>query len=213
MSKRILLVFLVIFLTGDLLVSAYHYYNLSFDGDLPKIGLPYLWYEKVMTDPFGIHALTTGEMYSGAGRYMCHWFTVFWCHQVYDAIYFFVKDPVICIYLTTTSIAMLVHVLFLLVVWLYVRTIVSLTALHSMMVLCLTTLFIQYGEFYHSIGIIDRSPSYIFFYGLQLMFFALWAYPFFRAYHHRSRIHPILHFLWRFLTWHLPVELFCETHQ
>jgi hypothetical protein len=204
MSKRILFIFLLLFLTGDLLVSAYHYYNLSFDGDLPKIGLPYLYYEKVMTDPFGFDAVFNGEMYSGAGRYMCHWFTVFWCHEIYCVIHSVVKDPVVSIYLSTTAIAMLVHFLFLGLVWLFVRVLVPLTKLQSLMVLSLATIFIQYGEFYHSIGIIDRSPSYIFFYGLQLVLFALWAFPFFNAFHTRHyQLNWVQSIVWVFFSVYL----------
>jgi hypothetical protein len=191
-NRRFLFGILVLFLCVDLLTSAYHYYHLSFDGDLTKIGTPIKWYEAIMQDPFGIHAVTTGEMYSGAGRYMCHWFTVFWCKYVFDLIHTFVANPVVSIYIMTASIAMLVHVMFLWIVMLYVRVIKPLDRFYTIFLWCFATIFIQYGDYYHSIGIIDRSPSYIFFYGLQLMFLAFYFYPFFKLFHQSENRFSIL---------------------
>lgn len=204
MNKRLLVVFLGLFLACDLLVSAYHYYNLGIDGDLPKIGLPYRWYEDVMQDPFGFDAVLNSKTYSGAGRYMCHWWTVFWMHNVYGIIFSFVKNPIVSIYLCTTAIAMMVHLFFVILVWRYVSVVVTLSRIQSLIVLCIATIFIQYGNYYHSFGIIDRSPSYIFFYALQLLFFALWAFPFFTAYHkNKFTLHPVIHLFWVFFSVYL----------
>lgn len=183
---RVLLLILLLFLGSDLLLSAYHYYNLPFDGDLTKIGGPFRWYEEVMKDPFGIAAVTEGTKYSGAGRYMCHAWTVFWCNEVFPLIRAAVGDPVVAIYLLSSGIAMLVHLFFLLMAWLYVRVTESINGLYTLFTLCFATVFIQYGSFYHSIGIIDRSPSYIFFYALQLLFFSLYLLPFYRAYQRQT---------------------------
>lgn len=176
--KRILFIFLIILLGFDLLQSAYHYYNLSFDGDFVRIGLPFKWYEDIMNDPWGLNAVLNNKEYAGAGRYMCHASTVWWCSYAYSAIHHFVKDPVVSIYLLTSSIAMLVHMLYLVVVYLYVNAFVNLNRIQTLILIVFASIFIQYGRMYSSIGIIDRSASYVFFYGLPIMIFLLYFYPY-----------------------------------
>lgn len=173
---------MILFLGFDLILSAYHYYHFSFDGDLTKIGTPILWYENVMNDPFGINAVTTKIEYGGAGRYFCHQYTVWWCKYGFNLVHSFIKDPVVSVYLMASLFAMLVHVMFLGISYVYIRLVRPMNGLLTLCCLCICTLFIQYGKYYHSIGIIDRSSSYIFFYAFPLLIFALYAYPFFKAY-------------------------------
>ena len=193
--RHILLLGLALFLLADLLFSAYHYYNLPFDGDLTKIGGPFRWYEAVLKDPLGFKAVSEHVRYSGAGRYWCHAWTVWWCHPLMDAVRAMVGNPVVSLYLSTTLIAMLVHALLLWLVWRFVRVTEGKGPAVMVWSMALATVFVQYGSFYHSIGLVDRSPSYIFFYLLQMLFFALYLLPYYRAWHTGKSLVPWHHVL------------------
>lgn len=188
-----------------LVLSALHYYHLPIDGDYPRIGLPFRWYEEVMADPWGVQAVLHGEMYAGAGRYFCHAANYVWFHWVYAFIHSFITDPIKSIYLTTASAAMLVHVLFLWVVQGYTMVQNNPGWLTRVLLLLFSSVFIQYNQLYESIGLIDRSPSYIFFYGLPLMLMALYFMPLYRAY----RWHKPVSIVWTILAcmFALPVAL------
>ncbi|MGI9192718.1 MAG: hypothetical protein ACR2IL_11410 [Chitinophagaceae bacterium] len=182
-KQAILLTSILATLLGvHLVLSALHYYHLPIDGDYPRIGLPFRWYEEVMADPWGWLAVRDGKTYAGAGRYFCHAANYTWFHGVYAFIHSLITDPVKSVYLTTASAAMLVHVLFLWVVQGYTLVQKNPGWLTRVLLLLFSSVFIQYNQLYESIGLIDRSPSYIFFYGLPLMLMALYFMPLYRAY-------------------------------
>lgn len=179
---------LALALLVHLVLSALHYYHLPIDGDYPRIGLPFRWYEDVMADPWGFQATWHGKMYAGAGRYFCHAANYVWFHKVYAFIHSLVSDPIKSVYLTTASAAMVVHGLFLWVVQGYVFVQKNSGWFHRVLLLLLSSVFIQYNALYESIGLIDRSPSYIFFYGLPLMLMALFFMPLYRAYQKNNAV-------------------------
>lgn len=178
-----LIIGMILFLLFDILFSAYHYYHLNLDGDLPKLAVPILWYEDVLNDPFGFKAVTQHISYGGAGRYMCHQLSVLWCEYVFRAIHFFVKNPIVCVYLTTSCLATCIHLGFIWLTKQYVEVTTKLNSLTVLLVCCLATVFVQYNKYYDAIGIIDRSASYAIFYALPLLLLAWFFLPFYKGYH------------------------------
>ncbi len=174
---------MILFLLFDILFSAYHYYHLNLDGDLPKLAVPILWYEDVLNDPFGLKAVTQDVSYGGAGRYMCHQLSVLWCEYVFRAIHLLVKNPIVCVYLTTSCLATCIHLGFIWLMKQFVEVTTKLNLFAVLLVCCLTTVFIKYNKYYDAIGIIDRSASYAIFYALPLLLLAWFFLPFYKGYH------------------------------
>lgn len=180
--SKVLSIFLIIFLTYDIISSAYLYYHLNIDGDITKIVTPILWYKDVLNDPFGIKAVTQNFEYGGAGRFMAHVSPLLWFQYVFNLIYSVVKNPIVSIYLCSSLFVIIIHLSFLFLMNRFIKVNLKFNFNHFLLLLCLTSSFIQYNKFYDSFGLIDRSISYVFFYIFPILVLAFYYSVFYIKY-------------------------------
>lgn len=173
---------LAVFLIADVLISAYHYYHLHIDGDLAKISAPIKWYEQVLQDPFGYFAITQKQYYGGAGRYMIHISIQLWFTYIYQGIHFIFKNPVVALFLCSALFATFIHLFFLVLVHRFCHISLRYNRSQLLILLCISTIFIQYTSYYMSIGIIDRSITYVFFYAWPVLLLAFYYSFFYKKY-------------------------------
>ena len=174
-------VLFLIFLVIDFAQSNYHYSNLPIDGDLCRIAAPFKWYEDVMEDPVGIEAITQNKKYAGAARFTCHKSTVWWFKHIPSVINTFVKDNVHVIYYTGTLLVALLHLCFIWLAFQYAKGKEQFNFKKFIPIALLASVLIQYNSYYGSIGIIDRSISYVFFYALPIMALLFYFLPFYKS--------------------------------
>ena len=173
--------FLSLFIIFDLVFSAARYLQLPIDGDFAKIAVP-LYYDFVLKDPVGIQAITKDTTYGGAGRYTCHVAVRFWSKSVFHAIDKFSPDPIESVFLMSALFSMLVHILFLWLALKYISKKVELSLNLKLLVIAMATSFLQMAHLYYSIGVIDSSITYTFFYAFPLLILSWNLFPFYRAY-------------------------------
>lgn len=174
-------ILLGLFIIFDLVFSAARYHQLPIDGDFAKIAVP-LNYDYVLKDPIGFQAIAKDTTYSGAGRYSCHAAVWLWSRSVFHVIDKFAPNPIESVFLLSTLFSILVHILFLWVAVNYISKKVPLSFNLKLLVIAMATSFLQMANLYYSIGVIDRSITYTFFYAFPLLVLSLNLFPFFRAY-------------------------------
>jgi hypothetical protein len=179
---KLLSIVLVLFLAYDILSSAYLYYHLNIDGDITKIVTPILWYKDVLHDPFGIKAVTQHVEYGGAGRFMAHVSPLLWFKCVFNFIYSVIKNPIVSIYICSSLFVTIIHLSLLFIMNRFVNANLKFNFNHFLVLLCLTSSFIQYNRFYDSFGLIDRSISYVFFYIFPILLLAFYYSIFYIKY-------------------------------
>lgn len=170
----------VLFLGVDYVQSNYHYSNLPVDGDLCRIAAPFKWYEDIMNDPVGISAVMHNEKYAGAARFTCHQITHWWFKHIPPVVNKIVKDKVHTIYYTSTLLVALLHLCFIWIAFQYAKGKEKWQFKYFIPIGLMASVLVQYGTFYGSIGIIDRSISYVFFYAVPIMALLIYFLPFYK---------------------------------
>lgn len=177
--KRILFIFLCFLLFLDLGISFLQYFNVFIDGDLSAIVLPAEWYAKVLEDPTGIRTILSGQPIGGAGRYFAH----LTMHEFYYHIPLWIQtftDAISSVYLSSALFMLLAHCL---VLW-------ALSGLVSgqnnpfskgnLILAAVATVFFQFNYNYSVMALIDRSPTYVFFYIWPMALLLFCYIPFYR---------------------------------
>lgn len=177
----VITIMLSCFIIFDLMFSATRYHQLPIDGDFSKIAVP-LYYDYVLKDPIGIHAITKDTTYSGAGRYTCHAAVRFWSKNVFHAVDKFSSDPIESIFLMSALFSILVHILFVWLAFKYISIRIKLSINQKLLVIGMSTSFIQMACLYYSIGVVDQSLTYTFFYAFPLLVLTWNLFPFYRSY-------------------------------
>lgn len=160
------------------------YQGLAFDGDLAPISQPSAHYTQVLSDPFGIDAITNENVYAGAGRFFSHW----WLKTYFDALVPSLQNivsPVDSLYMSASLFRLLAHLLFALIV---AKIILDKGNFKQYLLTLLFVLpFIQIGAFRAQMGIVDISVTYTAFYAWPLVVQLWWWSPFLRAWVHGRR--------------------------
>lgn len=178
MSKSAIKWIFIILLLMDLVYSFRQHYGMPLDGDMAAIVLPADWYKQVLEDPFGLDILKNGAGYGGAGRYFCHWFMSAYYNNmpIYLQAFF---SPIESVYFSTGIIKTTVQLLF---IWLMALFIIGGKKLRFGKILLaavlVTPLFQSHG-YNLIIGVIEKSPTYFFFYSLPIALLLFFIYPYF----------------------------------
>ncbi len=173
-------IFFLLFLAVDYIQSNYHYSNLPIDGDLCRVAGPFKWYEDVLNDPIGIQAITENKKYGGAARYVCHKSTSWWFEHIPIAIQSVVKDKVHSIYYASALSVAIIHLCFVWLAFQYAKAKEQFSFKRFIPIALLASILIQYNSYYGSIGLIDRSINYTFFYILPIIVLLIYFLPFFK---------------------------------
>jgi hypothetical protein len=185
-------------LIADTVFSFMQFVHLPLDGDLAPIVLPSEFYAKVMSDPFGWQAVAEHQNYAGSNRFFAHWsmaayFRVvpIWLQRI--------TDPINSLYLSAAlaKTAMQLGLISLLVA--YTRLFVQKPIHWAWLALLVFPLF-QTGGFHISMGVIDESITYTFFYALPNLLLLLFFLPIVRqlvepAVGHIDKIHFLFLFM------------------
>ncbi|KAA3631597.1 MAG: hypothetical protein DWQ02_16225 [Bacteroidetes bacterium] len=173
------------------------------DGDLIPIILPSDHYQKVLDNPFGEAVLINDEWYAGPNRFFVHWSMVavfrnfpLWLQQF--------LDPVDSIYASMAISKLLVQILLLILLASLITGGGKWFSRNYLLAVFLVIPFFQNsGYYYNSMGIIDQSITYTFFYALPVTFLVLYAYPF--LFRHSWKWNWVKIVIWSILTVTLPL--------
>jgi hypothetical protein len=177
----IITIILSCFIMFDLVFSAMRYHQLPIDGDFSRIAVP-LNYDYVLKDPIGIQAIIKDTSYAGAGRFTCHAAVRFWSKNIFQVVSKLSPDPIESVFLMSALFSILIHILFIWLAFKYISIRIKLTINQKLLVIAMSTSYIQMAYLYYSIGVVDQSLTYTFFYAFPLLVLTWNLFPFYRAY-------------------------------
>lgn len=186
-AKKIYYILLII-LVLDLGYSFYQHYHMPLYGDMSDIILPTpsTGYYHVLFDPFGLNVLLKNDVYANPNRFFAHWTTSEYFIITPLLLQQFV-DPIESIYLSSAIAKIIIQILILYLLAVYISNTGNVFKLDLLIAAILITPLFQTSGFSRSIGIIDPSVIYTFFYALPLGLLLLYFRPFFKAlYYHKK---------------------------
>ena len=189
--KRSVKAVLSLYILFAVLFSFQRYLHFSVDGDLPAIVLAHHSYRTVTEDPFGMNVLLRDSVYPAPNRYFAHQSMSLYFKNAPLFFQFFVS-PINSIYYACAFAKTAIE--FFLIYLLAVGITGKRRLLDPDVLLAaslVTPLFQVYG-YNASIGIIDSSVTYAFFYAHALSLVLLFFLPFFLAWFYDFRIRKTL---------------------
>lgn len=172
---KTLLIFLII---ADLGYSFCQFYHQQFDGDFVPIIAPSKHYETILENPFGKKVLLDKAEYAGTSRFFSHKIL-----QVYGKIAPLwlqkLLSPVDSLYAAGALSKILVQFALIFLLSIYVCRHFKFWHLDFLGIFLLITPFFQTYGYFHNMGIIDASVTYLFFYALPIAGLLLFLLPFY----------------------------------
>jgi hypothetical protein len=172
----------VVLLLLDLTYSFFQHYHAPLDGDMPAIILPAEHYQTVLQRPFGLLAVQKDTSYAGVNRFFVHR-AMYHYYRTAPSFFRFFTTPVEAIYLSAAAIKLVCHAFLLWLIALYARG--WATSHHRLSwllpALLMFPLFQSGGMYYNLMGVVDRSPTYAFFYAFPLVLLLGYYYPAYKA--------------------------------
>ena len=173
----------VYFLFGLLLLdtgySFVQHAGVALDGDLAKYIVPSEEYGKVLADPFGLRVLFQDEVYPGTNRFFTHWVIARYFQKA-PALLQRVADPIDSVYLSCALAKTGIQLLLIYLLAVYVSGKGNPLSRELVAAAILIALLFQTFGFNRSMGIIDISVTYVFFYALPLGLLLVFFLPFFQ---------------------------------
>jgi len=167
-KEKLLVLFLIIFLIGDLTYSFLEYYYTPIDGDLTS-GVAFNEHiQKIFDDPFGFKMLITGDRHINPNRFFSHIFQ----KEYMQAVPLWLQnltDPITSVYLSCALLKMFVHLLFLFILGGLISGTHNILKKPFLIVTALLVPFIQVNGYWGHMGINDRATTYVFFFALPLV--------------------------------------------
>lgn len=188
---------------ADTVYSYYQHFSMPVDGDFIPIILPSDHYQKVLDNPFGEAVLINDEWYAGPNRFFVHWSMV----QVFRNFPLWLQhfmDPIDSVYASMAISKIIVQMLLLVLLALFINEGGKMFSRKYLLAVFLVIPFFQNsGYYFNSMGIIDQSITYTFFYALPVTLLALYAFPF--IYRQNWKWNWLKIIVWSILTVTLPL--------
>jgi hypothetical protein len=182
-KENLLVLFLTLFLLGDLTYSFVEYYFTPIDGDLAS-GVAYNEHiQKIFDDPFGFDMLLTGEKHINPNRFFSQIFQKEYMLAVPLWLQDFI-DPLTSVYLSCALLKMFVHILFLFIMGSLISGTYNILRKSFLIVTVLLVPLIQVNGYWGHMGINDRATTYTIFFALPLvLLLAFFTYVYRIVYH------------------------------
>ncbi|MBQ9254149.1 MAG: hypothetical protein IJ180_05175 [Bacteroidales bacterium] len=188
MKKKILYILCLCLFFADLYYSFSQHYREPIDGDVPESVLPYDGVKKVFADPFGVKTIQTGEEHMGVNRFFSHYFLYKWFRSVPFA-YQKITYPLKSVYLTSATAKIIIQFTLILLIATLVCGGFYYKKLEFVFSCVFASALCQTCGATRSMGLIDPSITYTFFYALPLIFLCLYMLPFiYKEYFHKNLI-------------------------
>jgi hypothetical protein len=170
---------LLLFVVADLGYSFWQHSHIALDGDLAPVVVPTPSHQAVLDDPLGLSVLTEGKTYPGPNRYVIHASLRSWFLQVPSLLQAWLA-PIASVYLSSGLAKTLIQLALLLLLAAFVSQ-KGVRSTDFWLAAALLTPFFQTRGYNGSMGLIDISITYTFFYALPAVFFLAFLLPFFRV--------------------------------
>ena len=167
-KEKLLVLFLILLLIGDLTYSFLEYYYTPIDGDLTS-GVAYNEHiQKIFDDPFGFKMLFSGNNHINPNRFFSHIFQKEYMQAVPLWLQNF-TDPISSVYLSCALLKMFVHLLFLFILGRLISGTYNILKKSFLIATALLVPLIQVNGYWGHMGINDHATTYVIFFALPLV--------------------------------------------
>lgn len=175
-------IILLIILLADMGYSFYQHYHMPLYGDMADLisPSPGKGNYQVLHDPFGLNALLKNEIYPNPNRFFAHWTASEYFLNVPLLLQKFV-NPISSVYLSSAIAKTIIQVLIIYLLAVYISNTGNIFKSEFLIAALLVTPLFQSSGFARTMGIIDQSVIYTFFYALPLGLLLLFFLPFFKV--------------------------------
>lgn len=181
LCNKVLLPFLLSLLAIDLGYTFLQQYSAPLDGDMAAIIVPSAHYEAVLESPFGWKAIRQDTAYAGANRFFIHWAMYHYFRQA-PRLLQRVAGPADGVYLSAALAKTAFHFFLIALLALYIGGHTQLFARSWLIpALLVAPLFQSAGYYANLMGVVERAPTYAFFYALPAVLLLLYYYPAYRV--------------------------------
>lgn len=153
----------------DFCFSFMQHYNMPLDGDMAEGILRANEVNKIFQDPFGLKLVFNDDQYPNPNRFFSQWFNSWYFQHIPFLIQNF-TDPISSVYLSSAIVKTLFQILFVFAILFFATRFKDFWSFQSIFSLWVISNFFQTTGFNPYMGIIDKSITYFFFYGLPLFF-------------------------------------------
>lgn len=174
--RKIIYLLLAIFIFADLGFSFLQHYNQTLDGDMEGGIIPAEDVKPVLSSPLGLRAAFNNETYPNPNRFFSHW--IF--NRYFNSMPFFLQHfthPVESVYLSAAIFKTALQLFLLFLLTAAVSGTLNILRLRWIVSAAILTPLLQTNGYRHSMGIIDNSTTYTFFYALPSAFLILFLLP------------------------------------
>lgn len=180
MGKRIIYLFLLLFIIADLSYSFVQHLNMPLDGDMAGGIVPANDVKPVLEDPFGISVLTKNAVYNNPNRFFAHWTFHNYFNQV-PLLFQNIVKPIDSVYLACALAKTGIQILLITLLAFFITGRRKILSKDFILAALLIVPLFQTNGYRTYMGIIDPSVTYTFFYALPCALLLLFYLPFFRA--------------------------------
>lgn len=177
MKSRLLQVILGLLLIADIVYSFRQHEHKPLDGDLAVITAPSAHYTTVLTEPFAAKAVLHQQSYAATNRPFCHQAMVFYYKDVYRKLAPYANDKIKFLYKFSGFFHLIIQLLIACAMLLWVFHKKQVYRTHGLAIAGLLSVLFQTHGYAGSIGIIDQSVTYTFFYAMPMAGWMLLMLP------------------------------------
>ncbi len=177
-KKGFLFKVLFLFIVLDLCYSFWQHAQMPIDGDLAKITVPASEYKRVLESPFGLSTITKRESYAATNRFVIHWSISNYFKAIPLALRK-VLSPIDSVYISCALFKTLSQALILYLLAVFISGKRNVLNDRFIVAAALIAPLFQTEGFANTMGIIDKSITYSFFYAfscLLILFFLFLLY-------------------------------------
>ena len=172
MKLKLLLAFILLLDVG---YSFKQHYHIPLDGDMAGGIVPEQAVLPILENPLGWVIFMENRSYANPNRFFSHWSLYKYFNIVPKVLQRF-TDPIRSVFLACAFAKITTQILFIFLLTL-LATGLNFFKRDAMIVACLIFQLIQTNGFYDTMGLINKAPTYTFFYGLPIAILLLYLIP------------------------------------
>jgi hypothetical protein len=181
MRKEVFKYLFLILILSDLAYSFSQHYNQTLDGDMAGGIVPADDVRDVLNDPFGISVITQGKHYPNPNRFFAHW--LYKNYFTYTPVFFQeFMNPIESVYFSSAVIKTIIQISIILLLAKFISGSSSFWDFNFLLSAVLICPLFQSNGWQATMGIIDSSITYTFFYSLPMILFFLFYLPLFNLF-------------------------------
>nr|WP_319511613.1 hypothetical protein [uncultured Draconibacterium sp.] len=175
-NRTILKWIFIVFILADLSFSFLQYYQTPLFGDIQGGVLPEPAVQEVLDDPLGFSAIQTEEKHVNPNRFFSHYLLMKYFRNVPLFIQNF-TSPINSVYLSSAIAKLVVQILFIYCITSLITNRYNPLNHNYIVAAAIVTPMFQSHGFWSTMGIIDKSIAYTFFYGIPIVLTMLFLLP------------------------------------